>query len=89
MSTCKPPNPDFKSPRQTSGGSGMNPPSARATTRSTPGRKGMAPVAAVGKVRSTTGGKNLTPPAPDVPPNQFVDPIATRPTPEYTTPKAG
>lgn len=59
------------------------PPSPDARTpRSTPGTKGMNPPPVDARApRKTSGGKAMTPPAAEVPKNQFVDPIPTRPTP--------
>ena len=85
MAITKPPSPEA-STRSTSGGSGMKPPHPHKTTapRSSSGGKGQAPPKPANtSTRSTKGAPGINAPQPDVPANEFVDPIATRPTPAF------
>jgi len=85
MPISKPPTPEHTSTRSTQGGSNMSPPKPHTTTglRSSSGGKDMSPPKAVASVRDTPGGKGITPAATEGTVSNFVDPIATRPTPAF------
>jgi len=84
MAITKPPSPEV-SIRSTSGGGGCKPPKAESVKGSaTSTGKGQAPpMPANTSTRSTKGAPGINTPGPDVPANEFVDPIATRPTPAF------